>query len=615
MFRRLALPALIALTALAALPAAASAGWFPAGANPPVDGPSPDVVGLGGADLARDGTGGLVYLKKVDGVTHVFLSRFNAGVFHAAERVDNGIGAGATDAVVAAADANRLAVVWTAGSHVYGSLVAGGTAPGPLLGPTELYNDPSGAATDPALDMGINGAAYATWAAPGGGGSDVHASRLQDQTWQPIGAPLDVAPARAAGRGTQRSRVAVAGDGNAVVAWGEDNADGRARVWERRVTGVNPSAFPQELSVPDLGGAPGGRADSVDIDIEDDGGFAWAVFRQDFGGASRSVARRLLGLTFDPAVPLDPGPPTTSPRLALNGRGQGLATFAGGSGPLGAFNYNDVFQPAVPLNSIPAPGAAPVPAASEHREVVAAWQQGGEIRARMKEEPTQPFEGEVTLSRPDLGAQAGPPAVGADLFGGFVVAMAQGPSTSRAITVAVQDHVPGRPGPIARNDWQSGRHARLRWRPGRDLWGQQRYRVLVGGKVAGETTATSLVPKVLLSGKRPLKYQVIAIDVRGQETASPVRSVRFDNNPPKFRVRIGGKRNAGRALHVVVKPRDRGSGVRDVRVRYGDSKRVVKQRRRFNGSHAYRRGTFTLKVTVYDVAGNRRIKKVKLHIA
>jgi len=65
---------------------------------------------------------------------------------------------------------------------------------------------------------------------------------------------------------------------------------------------------------------------------------------------------------------------------------------------------------------------------------------------------------------------------------------------------------------------------------------------------------------------------------------------------------------------VVVQPRDRGSGVREVRVRYGDSTRVVRQRKRFSGRHAYRRGTFTLKVTVYDVAGNRRIKKVKLHI-
>ena len=614
MFRRLALPALIALSALAVLPAAASAGWFPAAANPPVDGPSPDIVQVGGLDLARDGSGGLVYLKKVDGVPHVFLSRFNGGVFRAPERVDNGVGGGASAAVVAAADTGRLAIAWTSGSRVYGSVVAGNGPSGPLLGPTEIFNDPSGATSDPAIDMGINGTAYATWAAPGGGGADVRVARLQDVAWQTIGVPIDVDPARAAGRGVQRSRVAVSGDGNALVAWGEDNADGRRRVWERRVTGVTFSAFPQELSLPNLGGAPGGAADSVDIDVEDDGGFGWAVFRQDFGGGSRSIGRRLLGLTFDPPVALDGGPPTANPRLALNGRGQGLSTFEGGSGALAAINYNDVFQPAVGLNFTPTAGAAPVPAASEHREVVAAWQQGGEVKGRLKPLPTKPFDNEVTLSRPDLGPAAGPVAVGADLLGGFAVAMAQGPATSRAITVAVQDNVPGRPGPIARNAWQNGRRAKLRWRAGRDLWGQLRYRVIVGGKVAGETTGLSLVPKVTLSGKRPLKYQVIAIDVRGQQTASPVRSVRFDNLRPKFRVRIGGKRRAGRALHVVVKPRDRGSGVREVRVRYGDSKRVVKQRRRFSGRHAYRRGTFTLKVTVYDVAGNRRIKKVKLHI-
>jgi hypothetical protein len=614
MFRRLALPALIALSALAALPAAASAGWFPAAANPPVDGPSPDIVQVGGLDLARDGSGGLVYLKKVDGVPHVFLSRFNGGVFRAPERVDNGVGGGASAAVIAAADTGRLAIAWTAGSRVYGSVVAGNGPSGPLLGPTEIFNDPSGATSDPAIDMGINGTAYATWAAPGGGGADVRVARLQDVAWQTIGVPIDVDPARAAGRGVQRSRVAVSGDGNALVAWGEDNADGRRRVWERRVTGVTFSAFPQELSLPNLGGAPGGAADSVDIDVEDDGGFGWAVFRQDFGGGSRSIGRRLLGLTFDPPVALDGGPPTANPRLALNGRGQGLSTFEGGSGALAAINYNDVFQPAVGLNFTPTAGAAPVPAASEHREVVAAWQQSGEVKGRLKPLPTKPFDNEVTLSRPDMGPAAGPVAVGADLLGGFAVAMAQGAATSRAITVAVQDNVPGRPGPIARNAWQNGRRAKLRWRAGRDLWGQLRYRVIVGGKVAGETTGLSLVPKVTLSGKRPLKYQVIAIDVRGQQTASPVRSVRFDNLRPKFRVRIGGKRRAGRALHVVVKPRDRGSGVREVRVRYGDSKRVVKQRRRFSGRHAYRRGTFTLKVTVYDVAGNRRIKKVKLHI-
>src|SRR5215218_8539042 len=110
--RRLCLSALLALLALAALPAVAPAAWFPAAVNAPVDGPSPDIEKLCGVDLGRDGTGGLVYLKRVDGTPHVFLSRFNGGQFRAPERVDNGVGAGASEAAITAADAGRLAVVW-----------------------------------------------------------------------------------------------------------------------------------------------------------------------------------------------------------------------------------------------------------------------------------------------------------------------------------------------------------------------------------------------------------------------------------------------------------------------------------------------------------------------
>ena len=138
MSRRLSLSALLALLALTTLPSLASAGWFPAA---PVDGPSPDIERLGGVDLARDGTGGVVYLKRVDGAPHVFVSRFNGGQFRPPERVDNGLGAGATGAAIAAADFGRLVVVWTAGTRVYGSVVAGNAAqPGPFLGPTELYS-------------------------------------------------------------------------------------------------------------------------------------------------------------------------------------------------------------------------------------------------------------------------------------------------------------------------------------------------------------------------------------------------------------------------------------------------------------------------------------------
>src|SRR5215208_5424027 len=106
--RRLCLSVPLALLALATLPGLASAGWFPA---QPVDGPAPDIEKLGGVDLARDGTGGLVYLKRVDGAAHVFLSRFAGGLFRAPERVDNGLGAAASEAAIAAGDNGRLAIV------------------------------------------------------------------------------------------------------------------------------------------------------------------------------------------------------------------------------------------------------------------------------------------------------------------------------------------------------------------------------------------------------------------------------------------------------------------------------------------------------------------------
>ena len=126
MNRRLVLTVLLALLGLAALPAAAvgRAGSRPASTRRSTA-RRPTSIRLGGVDLARDGTGGIVYIKRDGGAPHVFLSRFNGGQFRPPERVDNGIVAGATDAVIAAADADRLAIVWTAGNSVFASIVAG----------------------------------------------------------------------------------------------------------------------------------------------------------------------------------------------------------------------------------------------------------------------------------------------------------------------------------------------------------------------------------------------------------------------------------------------------------------------------------------------------------
>ena len=198
------------------------------------------------------------------------------------------------------------------------------------------------------------------------------------------------------------------------MTWGENHADGRPRVYMRRVTGTGPSAFPQELSLPDLGGQPGGRADSADIDIEDDGSFAWAVFRQDFGGGSRSVARRLLGSTFDPAVPLDGGPATTAPRIAMNGRGQGLAALETAGGGVARRLQLQRRLRARPVAALVGLRAGRRAAAG----LLGAPRGGARLarrrrrRHRLDQGPAEagadeaPFQNEVELSRPDLGPVA-----------------------------------------------------------------------------------------------------------------------------------------------------------------------------------------------------------------
>ena len=79
---------------------------------------------------------------------------------------------------------------------------------------------------------------------------------------------------------------------------------------------------------------------------------------------------------------------------------------------------------------------------------------------------------------------------------------------------------------------------------------------------------------------------MIAIDTRGQENPSRTRTVRFDNQGPKIKVRVSGRRAAGRGLRIVARANDgKGSGVTKIRVRYGDSKRTTSQRgKRFRGT-------------------------------
>ena len=241
-------------------------------------------------------------------------------------------------------------------------------------------------------------------------------------------------PARAAGQGASRPRVAVSAEGNAVATWARDRRGGRSHVMARRLTGLTPSSFPQDLTLDSFEGAAG---------------------RQRRLAGHRHRGRRLVRLG---RVPPGRGRPladrgAAAARLAVRGpvrdrrrasrappRGS-TSTGKGIGGAVAAADGNavfsayldkfDAFQPATRLDATPSSAApAPVVATSERGDVYAAWRTGagesGDVRARRKD-GEKGFEPEFVASGPQYGAVApGQVAIGADRSGNTVVAMLQG---------------------------------------------------------------------------------------------------------------------------------------------------------------------------------------------
>jgi hypothetical protein len=439
-----------------------------------------------------------------------------------------------TEAAVTATDGGRLAAVWVAGGEVWGTVIPAARrrqAPAPpvLLG--------GGGASGVAMDMGVNEDGYAVWSA----GGDVHAARLDGTAWTPLAGALDIDATRPAGEGRGRPRVAVSAEGNAVATWAETDAAGRSHVVARRLTRLALSAFPQDLTLDRFGNEPGGSADSPDIDIEDDGSFAWVAFRQEAGGRSRTVARRLRGSLFEDPLVIDAGVTSDSPRIDFAGKGVGGAVAAAEANAVySAYLSNlNTFQTATRMDATRS-DAAPVPtiAASERGDVYVAWRTGagagGDVRARRKEDG-KGFEPEFVASNPAYGAVApGQLAIGSDRLGNTAVAMLQGSGAQARITAAAWDRPPGRPGLIGSARPRGGRLL-FRWMPGAEIWGRQSFTVRLDGRVVGTTRAGRLLTKGTVRTGRH-RVTVTATDRRGQTATSRTQSFRVRRNGPRLSV-------------------------------------------------------------------------------
>jgi hypothetical protein len=619
--------------ALAAAPA--RAGLF---TGDPAVGPTPALHDLQGIDLAPDGSGAIAYLMDDGGAPHVFVSRLVNGVWSGPERLDADLGSAATQAAVAAGDNGRVLVVFANGGNIYAAARADA---GSGWGRQTLWS--GGGASDPTVDLSVNGKAYAAFTAPGAGGHDVRAAYARDAgPWAVIGAPLDANAGNDAGAGTARPRIVASADGVAIAVWGE-----AGHVFARRLQSTRPSVVAVDaLAGLTVEGLQAAAADLPVVSTQDDDSFTGVALRAafDLGGGNvrmRPVFRRLRGSRFETPVSAEPAPlgsgqDSSAPHIATVGTGQGLVVAGNlttnATSALQLLFDVEPSSPLLPVDSLvvnSAPGFA-VPAAATARKMLVAWQVtplGGvpEIHARYRDGGD--FEAEQVISRGELGSTNAADGLlaTADDAGDIAVAYVQDvPGQGRAIAVATVDQPPGRFAVRRVTGFQRTDRPTLSWTTSRETWGRY-FRVVIDGVEAGVTGRRSFRPAAPLA-QGAHTWQVVALDHRGQQYAARPSSVKVDTVPAFVKARISGPHRAEATLRLAVQATDTPtgtarkavgvltSGVGQVLVNWGD--RTPSQLIGHGAQHVYARaGRYTLRVLVTDRAGNRSTFRLPLKLA
>lgn len=610
---------LAAALVLAALPGGARAA-VPVPAPPRAIDAGSGITGVSGLSVARDGTGGLIYLKQVGGVAHVFVSALLGGVFQSPVEVDGTLGGPSSQPVIAAGDGGLLLAGFINDGALY--VVRRASAAAAYGAPVGLF---AGAA-NPALELGESGVGYLAFAAAGAGGHDVRTAYYSKGSWALESAPLDAAPADDAGAGTGRPQVAVAGDGVAIVVWGE-----AGHVYSRRVWGTSPSVVYQQVDVPSLGGWSEVSADQPSVGTGGDSSYAEVAFHEVFASGlarQRVLERRLRASQYDPVVSADglstPGTGgANSPQIAIDEYGQGLVSSA-------RVGSNQLFAMVLANNGVPvgvqrvdsALNLTPpyaVPARAGYHDGLIAWQQqpgsagAPEIRARFYD--GSGFGGELVLSSPYLGpavAARGLVAAG-DVAADVAVAWVQGSGSSTRIVTAQLYQPPGPFGSRRSPTYVRTKQPVLRWSPPRAPWGPLLYAVSLDGTPVGQTYAPSLrAPAALAQG--PHELQVTAVNPAGLQSTSRPATVWVDTVAPKVSFTLTGRRGVGSRLRVHVRytdapPRERradASGISKVVVKWGDGSSSRISHGASHASHVYRRhGRYRVTVLVTDRAGNK----------
>ncbi len=613
---RLLLGALIGVAAWTAACAAGAAAQPPALTEPlALDGPSADIVGLSGLSVARDGSGGLVYLKLVSSVAHVFVSRLAGGVFQTPVQVDAGLSGVSSQPVIAAGNRGVLLIGFINGGQLY--VVQAPSSGAPFGAPQSLFTG----ASNPVIQMSNFGKAYIAFTALDGPGSDVRCAYYYDGAWALEPTPLNVVAADDAGTGAGRPAVAAAGDGVAIVAWGE-----QGHIYTRRVWGTMPSVAYEQADVPSFSGWTEVSAGDPGIGSGGSSSQAAVVFEEALTNGtaqqSRVLVRALNVESYGPVSGADglttPGAEgAQEPQIATGEYNSGFVTSA-------RETSNQVFVTQLGNGGLPgstirldslANASAPdaVPAITDYYSGLIVWQHdpgagaSPEIRARYYD--GSDFGPEMVVSSPSFGpadAADGLAAAG-DIVGDVAVAWVQETGDLEQIVTAEVLVGPGSFAPDSAFRYVNTDTPVLAWSAPREYWGPLRYDVSVNGAVVAQTTATSTSVSL---PQGPVTWQVTAVNNAGLTSTAKAAEVWVDTVAPAVTLTLTGTHQVGSHLHAQVvytdapppEPLADASGIASVVINWGDGYVYAITHGKY---HAYRQpGSYRVTVTVTDRAGN-----------
>lgn len=624
---------------------------------PPVTvaGPSSDIVDFGGVAMSSDGSGGLVYIKAVGGVPHVFASRYVGNNWSAPMRVDWDQPYEAGQARVAAGPRGELLVVWVTqvatvhGKVHYGLFSASIGRGATSFGPSQPI-DPDvgeGVGVDPSVSATATGQAIVAYRAitfnfnplvastavqlrPGDVMAELRLARLKDDRWSQLGA-INRNPESSMRPPTPTNgpKVGAGTDGNAVVAWQEPDQSGAARIWVRRIFGSTPGPI-LEASPTSLEGNPV----SGDVDA-----FSLAVTPLDQARIAMRIAPnslpgrwRLLLNTLPPGFsvpssallgvrPVFTAPPSSSPGIGPPGvaayekggaEGMMRLAFLTGAQPrlVGVDQSGGLVSVPVPPGPVIVPGAEAEAALDPEGGGVVAYP-ALDSAGRQALAVRQEFPGGAAQVGLLSGTESGPiaaVAIDGSGLGDALIAFRQGEPGHFQI---VADRVSAPPAAFqvkGPKGWTRPAQVRLRWEAAKSAVGGLTYAVMLGGQTVKHglrRTRVRLRPALLGSGV--IRARILATDGLGQQLLSKPVKLRVDGQRPILNVATRGK-----GVTVRVRDADSGLAVKATRVDFGDGTREsggAKFR------HAYEAaGRYTVVVHARDEVGNRIARRFEVRV-